>query len=36
MKAQNDKTNKLEALIEMGDLEDTEYTDLGLKGIELH
>jgi hypothetical protein len=36
MKAQNEKTNKLQALIEMGDLEDTEYTNLGLKGIVLH
>jgi hypothetical protein len=36
IKAQNNKANKLEALIEMGDLEDNEYTDLGLKGIELH
>jgi hypothetical protein len=36
MKAQNDKANKLKALIEMGDLDNNEYTDLGLKGIELH
>jgi hypothetical protein len=36
IKTQNDKENKLEALKEMGNLEDTEYTELGLKGIELH
>jgi hypothetical protein len=36
IKAQNDKANKLEALMEIGDLDDNEYTDLGIKGIELH
>jgi hypothetical protein len=36
MKAQNDKTNKLEALIKIGDLYNNEYTNLGLKVIELH
>jgi hypothetical protein len=36
MKSQNNKTNKLEALIEIGDLENKEYKELGLKGIEFH
>jgi hypothetical protein len=36
MKTQYDKTNQLKALIEMGDLEDNEYEDLGLKGMKLH
>jgi hypothetical protein len=36
MKSQNDKANKLEALIEIGDLDNNEYTELDLKGIELH
>jgi hypothetical protein len=36
MKAQNDKANKLEAIIEIGDLTNDEYTDLGFKGIKFH
>jgi hypothetical protein len=36
MKAQNDKANKLEALIETGDLTEDNCADLGLKGIVLH
>jgi hypothetical protein len=36
MESQNDKANKLKALIEMGALDDNDYTDLGLKGIALH
>jgi hypothetical protein len=34
--AQKDKANKLEALIEIGDLDENEHTDLGIKGIELY
>jgi hypothetical protein len=36
MKAQNDNANKLEALIEIGDLTNENYAELGFKGIELH
>jgi hypothetical protein len=36
IKAQNDKANKLEALIEIGDLTEDNYADLGRKGIVLH
>jgi hypothetical protein len=36
MKAQNDKANKLEALIEIGDLSKDNFADLGLKGVALH
>jgi hypothetical protein len=36
VKTQYDKTNQLKALIEMGDLEDDEYEDLGNKGMKLH
>jgi hypothetical protein len=36
MKAQNDKANKLEALIEIGDLSEDNFADLGLKGVALH
>jgi hypothetical protein len=36
MKTQYDKTNQLEALIYMEDLEDKEYEEIGLKGFQLH
>jgi hypothetical protein len=36
MKAQNDKANKIEALIEIGDLTQDNIADLGRKGIVLH
>jgi hypothetical protein len=36
MKTQKNKTNKLKVCIEKGDLENQEYRELGLKGIELH
>jgi hypothetical protein len=35
-KAQNNKANKLEALIEIGDLTEDNYAYLGLKGVVLH
>jgi hypothetical protein len=36
VKTQYNKTDQLEALIEMGDLEDDEYEEFGTKGIKLH
>jgi hypothetical protein len=36
MKTQYDKINQLEALIDIGDLENQEYKELGLKCNELH
>jgi biotin synthase-like enzyme len=33
IKAQNNKANKIEALIEIGDLRDENFQDLGLKGL---
>jgi hypothetical protein len=36
IKTQYNKTNQLKALIEMGDLEDNEYEELGTKGMILH
>jgi hypothetical protein len=35
IKAQNKKANKIEALIEIGDLSDEHFHDLGLKGVAL-
>jgi hypothetical protein len=36
IKAQNDKANKIEALIEIGHLSEENFHDLGLKGVALH
>jgi hypothetical protein len=36
MNAQKDKANKLEPLIEIGDLSEDNFADLGLKGIAVH
>jgi hypothetical protein len=36
IKAQNDKANKIVALIEIGDLSAENFHDLGLKGVALH
>jgi hypothetical protein len=33
IKAQNDKANKIEALIEIGNLSNANFQDLGLKGL---
>jgi hypothetical protein len=36
MKAENNKPNKLETLMEIGDLTEDNYADLGRKGVVLH
>jgi hypothetical protein len=36
IKAQNNKANKIEALIEIGNLSVENFNDLGLKGVALH